>query len=175
MICSECSDRLLEMESAAIARVLSGSGVSESSGGPDARVAAHLQACRECRAAAERIVAAEDDLREGLAALGPASSAAQAAREARIESHRRRVRVRSRVGWVVAAAGLAGVLGVRMVATSGQPGSAREDEAPLLRVASAAPSNSLPEVEAKEDENVMIFETEDGDVVVFWFYEGRER
>ena len=181
MICDECRDRLLGMESTSISLALEPPGATESSGaaersegGPRA-TATHLRSCPECRQVAERILAAEDGLRRDLEALGPAGSPAHAARMARIESTGRRAQVRRRIGWVAAAAVLVGAVGVRLGTTIGGLEAPPTDAAPGWTVASADPRIWLPEVEVREDENVVVFETADRDVVVFWFYEGREQ
>jgi anti-sigma factor RsiW len=181
MICDECRDRLLGMESMSIAFALGRSNMAERPGAverPDEGLratAAHVRSCPECRQVAERILAEEAGLRRELAGLAPAGSPARAARMARIESTRRRTQLRRRVGWAAAAAGLAGVLGIRMAASVGPPNASPSAEAPGWKVASADSRIWLPEVEVPDHENVVVFETADRDVVVFWFYEGRER
>lgn len=181
MICIECRDRLLGMDSMSIAFALGRSGGADRPGAAEraeeglGATVAHVRSCPECRQVAERILAAEAGLRRELAALAPSGSPARAARMARIESRRRRTRLNRRVGWAAVAAALAGVLGIRVAASVGPPNASPSAEAPGWRVASADSRTWLPEVEVPDHENVVVFETADRDVVVFWFYEGRER
>lgn len=164
MICRECIDRLLVADTGTIARALrspAGSGVDSTGAW------VHLSTCRECRDAAERILAGEARLRAELTGLLPDGSTSEAARRARVESGRRRARTRVRAGWALAAAALAGVLGVRAARV------AEDSPSSVSTLAYGATAPALPEVETALDESVMVFETADESVVVFWFYEGR--
>ena len=127
----------------------------------------HLRTCPSCREAAERVLAAQDRLAAGLAALVPARSLEEAAVMAVRESARRRSRLR-RVSWTAAAAAMAGVLALRVLGFGG--GVVPE---PIEVTVSPAGSRLMQEVEAMLDESVLVLETENEDVVVFWFYQRR--
>jgi len=151
MSCLECQTRLMEADPRAIAEAL-----------PD-----HARTCDECRLVAERILAAHEQLAAGLEVLEPALPLAEAVSAAIRESDGRRNRVR-RASWAVAAATVAGLLGVRVLDVGNGAGT----DAPEV-VARVATSPHMPEVEALLDESVLVLETDNDDVVVFWFYQGR--
>jgi len=171
MICRECEERLLEADPGAIAAALRPADPGEADGLRDiSQVLAlrdHVRTCASCREAAERIVAAHKELRVGLEALGPALPLEEAVRAAIRESDRRRSRVR-RASWVVAAAALAGVLALRVLDVGTGIGTDAIEMA-----AGQAGSLVMPEVEALLDESVLVLETDNENVVVFWFYQGR--
>ena len=169
MSCSECLDRLLEADSAAIALWLERR--EEAPGripDGDARALEHLATCGKCRAAAERIVLEESRLAAALETLRPGGSTADAVRRARIESYRRQTRARRRLGWSAVAASLAGLIALETLRLDERSGPAGE-----MIAYGDLQASVLPEVEGGPDENVVVFETEDESVVVFWFYEGR--
>lgn len=152
MSCLECQTRLMEADPRAIARAL-----------PD-----HARTCDECRLVAERILEAHEKLAADLEVLEPALPLAEAVSVAIRESDgRRRGRIR-KASWAVAAATVAGLLGVRAFDVG--PGPATD--APQV-VARMAASPHMPEVEALLDESVLVLETDNDDMVVFWFYQGR--
>ncbi len=151
MSCLECQTRLMEADPRAIAEAL-----------PD-----HARTCDECQLVAERILAAHEQLAAGLEVLEPALPLAEAVSAAIRESDGRRNRVR-RASWAVAAATVAGLLGVRVLDVGNGAGT----DAPEV-VARVATSPHMPEVEALLDESVLVLETDNDDVVVFWFYQGR--
>lgn len=169
MSCNRCRVRLLEADPGAIALALGrreGDSMLEREGRSDPLD--HLTTCPDCRAAAERLVSANSDLVAGLASLRPAGSTAEAVRRARLESSRRTRRARQRAGWTtVAAACLAGVIALgTWIEEPRGPGAEMVASGEL-------PPSLLPEVESGPDESVMVFESEDESVVVFWFFEGR--
>jgi len=152
MSCLECQTRLMEADPRAIAEAL-----------PD-----HARTCEECRLVAERVLAAHEQLASDLEVLEPALPLAEAVSAAIRESDgRRRSRVR-RASWAVAAATVVGLLGVRAL----DVGNGADTDA-LEVVARVASSPHMPEVEALLDESVLVLETDNDDVVVFWFYQGR--
>ena len=151
MSCLECQTRLMEADPRALAEAP-----------PD-----HARTCDECRLVAERILAAHEQLAAGLEVLEPALPLAEAVSAAIRESDGRRNRVR-RASWAVAAATVAGLLGVRVLDVGNGAGTDA-----LEVVARVATSPHMPEVEALLDESVLVLETDNDDVVVFWFYQGR--
>ena len=62
---------------------------------------------------------------------------------------------------------MSGVLAIRALDVS-----VGIDTGPAV-VASRAGTPAMPEVEALLDESVVVLETDNEDVVVFWFYQGR--
>ena len=170
MNCREFRARLLEADPRAIAAALSGPA------DPAARrldiqwpgvVPDHVRTCASCREAAERILAAHEDLVAGLEELGPARPLQEATAAAIRESARRRSRV-SRASWAVAAAAAIGVLALRAL----DVGNGVVTDTVEV-VASHAGSPAMPEVEALLGESVLVLETDNENVVVFWFYQGR--
>lgn len=169
MICPECRERLLEADPRIIASVLAGRGDS-TTGADDPQIDAltdHLRACIDCRASAQRILAADERLAERLEALKPVRPLDEALAAAIRESHRRRRRFRAASG-TVAAAALVGLLAVRVLNVETGAGTN-----PAEVMASLPATSFMPEVEALLDESVLVLETDNEDVVVFWFYEGR--
>ena len=160
MICAACRDRLLEAGRADIGHALAGGS------GP---CAAHLAECSECRDLAQRIVEMEEGLAAGMTSIQPGGRAVEAASAAIRESVRRRSRDRRRWGWLAAAAAVAGLVAIRTVDLRFEP--------PEQEVASLAPASASaavgPEVEPLGDESVAVFTTDNPDIVVFWFYQGR--
>lgn len=152
MSCLECQTRLMEADPRALAEAP-----------PD-----HARTCDECRLVAERILAAHEQLAAGLEVLEPALPLAEAVSAAIRESDGRRNRVRT-ASWAVAAATVACLLGVRALDVGGGAGIDT-----LEVVASRGGLLHMTEVEALLDESVLVLETDNDDVVVFWFYQGRE-
>jgi len=169
MRCSECMDRLLEAEPTSLAVWLEPHEEAPPRiPGGDAPTFDHLATCVSCRAAAERIVLEESRLASALESLRAAGSTAEAARRARMEARRRRSRARRRVGWSAVAACLAGLIALGTLRQAERRGPGGE----MIAYGDLQPA-VFPEVEGGPDEDVMVFETEDESVVVFWFYEGR--
>jgi anti-sigma factor RsiW len=171
MNCGSCRDLLLEADPGVIRSALTARAPDL---GPAGRVevedelARHLATCSECAHSAERILAANDDLAAGLALLGPERGLEDAVRAAsREDVPRRQVR---RTPWAVAAAVAAGILAIRFLGdgpgfdSSGIDGGAT----PVARAEAFT-----PEVDVPAGESVMVMESANEDVVVFWFYQGR--
>lgn len=159
MSCAHCREYLLEASGRDIGAALAGSGPA----------AEHVAQCGACRALAERIGAAQKGLAEGLSNLRPRGQGDEAARAAATESARRRRIGRRRWTWLAAAAAIAGLLAVRLADVSRPP--TLDDVATMA--SSALPPPLGLEVEPLDDESVAVFETDDPDVVVLWFYQGR--
>ena len=100
-------------------------------------------------------------------ALEPALPLEDSVAGAMRESARRRSRIR-RMSWGVAAAAAAALLGIWVFDPVGGAD-------PVDVVATRGTPPVLPEVEALLDESVMVMETDNENVVVFWFYQGREK
>jgi len=171
MICRECRARLLEVDFGAIATALSRQA-DPAAGRPDVPQAAalpdHLRTCASCRGVAERILKAHEDLAAGLEALSPVRPLQEATAAAIRESTRRRSGVR-RASWAVAAAAAIGVLALRAL----DIGSGVAPDVVEVLASHQAESPFMPEVEAMFDESVLVLETDNKNVVVFWFYQGR--
>ncbi len=160
MSCARARDLLLEASPADIEAALAAeTGVAGNN-------LTHLGACDSCAGLARQLLADHGALEQALAAARPVRLLDESVTAARRESLRRRAR-RSRAAWAVAAASLVALGGVRMF----------ETRAASDRGGWVAPEGLVaalgPEVEALLDESVMVLETDDEDVVVFWFYQGR--
>lgn len=176
MNCAECREHLLEADPLEIAAVLSGSqeGMGQSvicaTGRSGASFREHVAGCLGCRTAAELVMAAQEGLVGDLSALSPRRPLDVSVPEAVLEAARRSRRTR-RGSWGVAAAAVAaGVLAVRTMVldVGGEPSAVRS-----VPKAHAVATVLIPEVDASLDESVAVFETEDSEIVVFWFYQGR--
>ena len=169
MNCREFQERLLELDPPALAAALGhhADRAVERAAGPLDAFPDHLRTCPSCREATERVLADQERLAAGLAALGPARSVEEAASAAIRESARRRSRHRG-ASWMAAAAAVTGVMALRAL----DFGGGFVPETLEVGVASAA-TQLMPEVEAMLDESVLVLETDNEDVVVFWFYQGR--
>jgi len=169
MNCRECQERLLEADPPVLAVALGhhADRAVQSASLPQDAFPDHLRTCPSCRQATERVLADQQRLAAGLAALGPARPLEEAASSAIRESARRRNRQR-RASWMAAAAVATGVMALRAMNSGG--GFVPE----TIEVAAAtAETKFMPEVEAMLDESVVVLETDNEDVVVFWFYQGR--
>lgn len=160
MTCDACREFLLEADRKEIVETLAGGAVPHAS---------HLGACESCRGFAERIVESEVALTAGLAAVQPRGRPEQAVRAAVREAGARRSRSRRRWGWLAGAAALAGLVTIRSVDL--RQGPSGLEVATLARAAMSPPVGL--EVEPLGDESVAVFETDNPDIVVFWFYQGR--
>lgn len=162
MSCDACREHLLEAPPAEIRAALQrGEG----------ELAAHLIVCAACRGLAEGILRQSGELANGLAALRPRGDHRSAAREALAESTRRGGGGRGEWPWLAAAAVLAGLLATRVLDTV-----TTLDDGDGTRIAHAPPVLSTEptlEVEPLGDESVAVFETNDPDIIVLWFYQGR--
>ena len=145
------------------ARLLAELGTAEI-GAESGELGRHLRACEGCRELAGRIVAHEADLASLLERLRPEVDVEIALERAEREAHRRsRRRVRSwRWGGAAAAAAaallLAGLWPGKERGPAPQPPVARPAEAFVVELRQAAA------------DNVIVFHTEDPDIVVLWFY-----
>jgi len=171
MNCRECRERLLEAGLTEIAVVPGGSSdrlenALEGRSGEAWR--RHIQECSPCAALAGRILRAQEELVAGLAVLTPTRPLEEAVAAASRESARRRSRIRW-VSWGAAAAVAAGVLGIRAL----DSGSGVGTDAIRVAVMGYPGSAVGPEVEATLGESVVVLETDNENMVVFWFYQGR--
>jgi len=176
MNCAECREHVLEAEPLEIAAALSGSqeGVGPSvisvEGPSGASFREHVAGCPGCMTAAEWVMAAQEELVGDLSVLSPRRSLYVSVPEAVLEAARRSRRTR-RGSWGIAAAAVAaGILAVRSMdlEVGGEPSAVE-----IVATAPVVATVLTPAVDASLDENVAVFETEDSDIVVFWFYEGR--
>jgi len=169
MNCREFQERLLELDPPVLAAALGhrADQAVRRTAVPQDALPDHLRMCPSCREETERILADQERLAAGLAALGPARTLEEAASSAIRESARRRSRHR-RASWMAVAAAVTGVMVLRAMNLGG--GFVPE----TIEVAAAtAETQFMPEVEAMLDESVLVLETDNEDVVVFWFYQGR--
>jgi len=169
MNCREFQERLLEVDPLVLAAAL-GQRADRAVRRVDVPQDAfpdHLRTCPSCREATERVLADQEHLAASLAAMGPARPLEEAASAAIRESARRRRQLRW-TSWTAAAAAVTGVMALRAmdVGDGFAPGT--------IEVAAAtAGAQFMPEVEAMLDESVLVLETDNENVVVFWFYQGR--
>ena len=148
MNCEHAADALLEAD------------LAELRGAGDAPLAAHLRTCERCRTLAGRILDAETALAETLAAerpKRPAHEAAAAAMAAASPSRtwRRRFRVAA-----LAAAGIAAVL----LVNGGGPSPTQ-----TLRPAMAS-GRPITLLEASPGQHVVVFQTDNPNIVVIWTF-----
>ena len=176
MNCAECRERVLEAEPLEIAVALSGSqegvgpSVISAEGPSGASFREHVTGCPGCRTAAEWVMAAQEELVGDLSVLSPRRPLHVSVPEAALEAARLSRRAR-RGSWGIAAAAVAaGILAVRTMDldVGGEPSTVQ-----IVATAPAVATVLTPEVDASLDESVAVFETEDSDIVVFWFYQGR--
>ncbi len=176
MNCAECRQHLLAAEPLEIAAALSGSqedvgpSVISAAGSSDASFREHVAGCPGCMTAAEWVMAAQEGLVGELSALSPRRPLHVSVPTAVLEAARRSRRTR-RGSWGIAAAAVAaGILAVRTldVEVGGEPSTVQ-----IVATAPAVATVLTPEVDASLDESVAVFEIEDSDIVVFWFYQGR--
>lgn len=151
MNCIEARDLLLEADLAE----LRGEGESE--------LARHLRECARCRAMAREIVQQEGALAEALAAVRPrvstdtAVAEATAARVLPLGPRRKR-------RWAVAIpAAAAAVLAGILLTSNGTPPT-------VVTPIEEAAAPAVPVVSAASSETFVVFNTENPDIVVVWFY-----
>lgn len=144
MNCPECRDRLLEADAA----TLRGEG--------DAAVAEHLRACASCEAIAGMLLDEEARLREALAGLTPVPPIEAAAKAAVRESLRRGRR--RRLAALVPLAAAAGLVTVLLTGKGDLP--------PDL----ARPPSAPPPLVETSNQNVVVYQTDNPDIVVIWLY-----
>ncbi len=126
-------------------------------------LAEHVSECSQCRAVAERILAAQQELADALAAAHPRLDVNEAIQLARAEARRApRWRVVRRTAVPLAAAA---ALTALWLVSMREPSKLE----PPPRVVTQ-PAEPLLLVQAPADRNVVVFETEDPDVSVIWLY-----
>ena len=172
MNCGEFQEWLLEVDPPALAGALSDAvdrSVSPAAARLDASAPApdHLRTCSSCRRAADRVLADQEHLAAGMASLAPVLPLEESTASAIRESARRENRLR-RGSWMAVAAAVAGALALNAPDVWRNLGPETAEVA--LR---SSGSQFMPEVEAMLDESVLVLETDNEDVVVFWFYQGR--
>lgn len=175
MNCGDCREFLLEGEPEEIARALGDASEERSfepvEGGAIAAWREHLRACASCAGAAKRILEARRELATDLESLTPLRPLAEALSDVSREAPGRHGKLQRTVAWGAAAAA-AGILIVWSLDFNGDlvtdPGGAESRSR-----ASADSRRGAPEVEALLDESVVILETDNENVVVYWFYQGR--
>lgn len=176
MNCAECREQLVEAEPLEIAAALSGSqedagpSVISAPGPSGASFREHVAGCPGCRTAAAWVMAAQEGLVGDLSVLSPRRPLHVSVPEAALEAARRSRRTR-RGSWGIAAAAVAaGILAVRTLDldVGGEPSAVQ-----IVATAPVVRTVLTPEVDASLDESVAVFEIEDSDIVVFWFYQER--
>jgi len=127
------------------------------SGAADSELSLHLRGCARCRRAANRILEAERELWGALAAATPGRGADEA-----VGLVRRRAR-RRRWMWRATPLAAAAVLAVALIAR-------REPVQRSLPPASAPPIRSGLAVEGPPGRSVAVFQADNPDIVVIWFF-----
>ena len=145
MTCAEARERMLEAER------------TDLSGATESELSLHLRGCARCRRAANRILEAERELWGALAAATPGRGADEAVGLVRRRAQRRRW------VWRVAPLAAAAVLAVALIAR-------REEVEPPLSPVNAPPIRSGLAVEGPPGRNVAVFQTDNPDIVVIWFF-----
>jgi len=155
MNCTEARELLLEAELAE----LGGEGESE--------LARHVRDCAQCRAMAREIVAQERALAQALATVRPAVSTQAAVARAADAAGARVVPLRPR--WkrrwaaLVPAALAATVAGILLTSNGTSPADVSwGGEAPVTA--------AVPVVDAADSKTFVVFNTDNPDIVVVWFY-----
>ena len=145
MTCVEAQGRMLEADR------------NDLAGATDSDLSLHLRGCARCRAAADGILEIERELGRALAAAVPRS----AAHDAVLTATRRAVRRR----WILRSVPLAAaaVLAVVLIARRG----AVEQTLPPP---TAPPIRSGLAVEGPPDRSVAVFQTDNPEIVVIWFF-----
>jgi len=143
--CAEARERMLEAER------------TELSGATESELSLHLRGCARCRRAATQILEAERELWGALAAATPGRGADEAVGLVRRRAQRRRW------AWRVAPLAAAAVLAVALIAR-------REQVQQTPPPASAPPIRSGLAVEGPPGRSVAVFQTDNPDIVVIWFF-----
>jgi hypothetical protein len=177
MICADARECMLEAARAELEVALGQAG-GDGGGGQTAQIPdaleKHLRACPECREVASLIVSEERILARALEEVAPRTPLLEALKLIDLQAGRRGPRWRSWGGAAaLAAAAVVGILAVSSVqvrdewpgddpgTSDARPGTPRPE------------ATSLPAVEAPEGTSVAVFETDNPEIIVFWFYEGR--
>ncbi len=145
MRCAEAREQMLEADR------------TDLGGATESELSLHLRRCARCRGAADRILEAERELWRALAAATPRRGADEAVRLARRRARRRRWM------WRAAPLAAAAVLAVALIAR-------REEVEQTLPPASAPPIQSGLAVEGPPGRSVAVFQTDNPDIVVIWFF-----
>jgi hypothetical protein len=143
--CAEARERMLEADR------------TDLSGATDSALSLHLRTCARCRRAADRILEAERELWEALSAAAPGRPVDEAVGPARRRARRRRWM------WRAAPLAAAAVLAVALIAR-------REQGHQALPPASAPAIRSGLAVEGPPGRSVAVFQTDNPDIVVIWFF-----
>jgi len=130
--------------------------LEELRGAADTPLALHLRACADCRSAADRIARVEGAMGRRIAALAPRRALARA--PATLPRRRRPWR------WAAPLAAAAGVGALLLVVP--RPPRPADDGRTDTTVREAGGVS----VRAPAGRNVAVFQTDDPDIVVIWFY-----
>jgi hypothetical protein len=149
MNCTEARERILEADLAELQET------------GDSLLSKHIRLCVGCRGVAERILREELSLARVLSEVRPRVALERALADQRRTPGGRR-RIWTRVVPALAAAGLAGVLLTRapVIPMGGRP--------PMSFPADALPQT--PTVDPPLDRNVVVFESDNPNIVIIWFY-----
>jgi len=146
--CAEARERMLEAER------------TDLSGATESELSVHLRGCAPCRRAANRILEAERELWGALAAATPVRGAEEAVGTVRRRAQRRR--------WVWRVAPLAAAAGLAVALI------ARREQVQQSLPPASAPSirsgRSGLAVEGPPGRSVAVFQTDNPDIVVIWFF-----
>ncbi len=145
MTCVEARGQILEADR------------NDLAGATDSELSLHLRACAGCRASADRILEAEGELERALTAAEPRRAADDAVRTAT------RPGVRRRWIWRSAPLAAAAVLAVVLIARRGEVEQ-------TLPPPTAPPIRSGLAVEGPPGRSVAVFQTDNPDIVVIWFF-----
>jgi anti-sigma factor RsiW len=132
---------------------------AELRGEKDSALGRHLTSCPHCRVEADRVLAGQDQLRDLLAAVRPRVPVEQALPDAVREAARRR-----RWWWWLRAAPLAAAAGIAGVLLFSNGG-------PTPTPVAERPPTMPPLVEAAPERDVVVYQTDNPDIVVVWFYQ----
>ena len=144
MTCAEARERMLEAER------------TDLSGATESDLSLHLRGCVRCRRAANRILEAERELWGALAAATPERGADEAVALVRRRAQHRRWM------WRAAPLAAAAVLAVALIARREQVQQSLPPKAPPTRAGLA--------VEGPPGRSVAVFQTDNPDIVVIWFF-----
>lgn len=149
MDCTEARERILEAD------------LAELRWTGDSALSKHLLRCSGCRGVAERILGDERTLAQELAKIAPRVSLGLGVASSGREWHQRR-RIWTRLVPALAAAGLAAVLLTQVRISP-------FDRAPAPPGVTEALSPA-PQVDPPSDRNVVVFGTDNPNIIIIWFY-----
>ena len=144
MTCAEARERMLEAER------------TDLRGATESELSLHLRGCARCRRAANRILEAERELWGALAAATPVRGAEEAVGTVRRRAQRRR--------WVWRVAPLAAAAGLAVALL------ARREQVQQSLPPKAPPTRAGLAVEGPPGRSVAVFQTDNPDIVVIWFF-----